>query len=162
MPHLGSFISNNSTKYEISHPCWWHSYYIHICHSFKFTFHATPLIKLPTYIPEWTRTNCSSTHPKLNFFSSIQNKNVSNFLISQLHLLAMILSQSAPPLAILIGFIFVMICFSQINSTLCLNLVSFISVASVVLNTVWITVNPNGFQYNKNFISISWNKVEML
>ena len=54
-----------------------------------------------TFFPGWTWTNCSSIHLKLNFFSLAQNNSVSNFLILQTYLSAMISSQSVPLLAIL-------------------------------------------------------------
>ena len=40
--------------------------------------HLPPLST--TFSPEWTWTNCSSIHQKLNFYSLAQNNNVSNFL----------------------------------------------------------------------------------
>ena len=62
-----------------------------------------PILSL-TYSPGWTQTNCSSNHPKLNFYSLVRN-NDSNFLNSHLYLSAMISSQSAHSSAYNLGFI---------------------------------------------------------
>ena len=70
-----------------------------------------------TFFPGWTWTNCSSIHLKLNFFSMAQNNSVSNFLILQTYLSAMISSQSVPLLAILASSLTPTCLFSeQINS----------------------------------------------
>ena len=58
-----------------------------------------------TFFPGWTWTNCSSIHQKLNFFLLAQNNSVSNFLILQTYLSAMISSQSVS-FARNLGFIF--------------------------------------------------------
>ena len=83
-----------------------------------------------TFFPGWTWTNCSSIHLKLNFFLLAQNNNVSNFLILQTYLSAMISSQSVPLLAILASSL-TLTCLSLIRSTLCPNLVISTSETSV-------------------------------
>ena len=90
----------------------------------------SPILSL-TYSPGWTLTNCSSIHPKLNSYSLVQNNNGSNFLNSQLYLLAMTSSQSALLLVILASSS-ILTCHSQIKLTPCLSLVIFISETSVV------------------------------
>ena len=53
------------------------------------------LILFLTYSPGRTQTDCSSIHPKLNFYSLVQNNNGSNFLNSELYLSATISSHSS-------------------------------------------------------------------
>ena len=91
---------------------------------------CSPILSL-TYSPGWTLTNCSSIHPKLNFYSLVQNNNGSNFLNLQLYLSAMISSQSTFLLVILASSS-ILTCHSQIKLTPCLSLVIFISETSVV------------------------------
>ena len=70
-----------------------------------------------TFFPGWTWTNCSSIHLKLNFFLLAQNNSISNFLILQTYLSAMISSQSVPLLTILASSLTLTCLFSeQINS----------------------------------------------
>ena len=59
-----------------------------------------------TFSAEWTRINCSSIHLQLHFFSSAQNNNVLNFLISQINLSAMLSFQSVHYHARNLGVIF--------------------------------------------------------
>ena len=70
-----------------------------------------------TFFPGWTWTNCSSIHLKLNFFLLAQNNSVSNFLILQTYLSAMLSSQSVPLLAILASSL-TLTCLSLIKSIL--------------------------------------------
>ena len=99
---LGSVISNNSIKYHL------YANDTQLYISFTPTNSAlcleTPPLSL-TFFPGWTWTNCSSIHLKLNFFLLAQNNSVSNFLILQTYLSAMISSQSVPS-AHNLGFIF--------------------------------------------------------
>ena len=90
--------------------------------------HLPPLSM--TFSPGWIWTNYSLIHQKLNFFSLAQNNNVSNFLILQTYLSAMISSQSVPLLAILASSL-TLTCLSLIKSNLYPNLVIFISETSV-------------------------------
>ena len=83
--------------------------------------HLPPLSM--TFSPGWIWTNYSLIHQKLNFFSLAQN-NVSNFLILQTYLSAMISSQSVPLLAILASSL-TLTCLSLIKSNLYPNLVIF-------------------------------------
>ena len=83
-----------------------------------------------TFSPGWTWTNYYSIHQKLNFFSLAQNNNVSNFLILQAYLSAMISSQSVPLLAILASSL-TLTCPSLIKSNLYPNLVISTSETSV-------------------------------
>ena len=71
-------------------------------------------ILFPTYSPKWTQTDCISIHPKLNFYSLVQNNNDWNFLDSQLYLSAMISSQSVLNLVILASSS-ILTCHSQIK-----------------------------------------------
>ena len=93
-------------------------------------FKYFPILSL-TYSPGWTQTNCSSIHPKFNFYSSVQNNNGSNFLNSQLYFSAMISSQSAL-LIVILASSSILTRHSQIKLTPFLNLVIFISETSVV------------------------------
>ena len=94
-----------------------------------------------TFSPGWTWTNCFSIHLKLNFFWLAQNNSVSNFLIWQTYLSAMISSQSVPLLAILASSL-ILACFSLIKSTLYPNLVIFISETSVEFIIVFLSPQP--------------------
>ena len=65
---------------------------VHLFHSYKFysiSWNTSPILSL-TFFPGWTWTNCSLIHLKLNFFLLAQNSSVSNFLILQIYLSAMI------------------------------------------------------------------------
>ena len=85
--------------------------------------------------------NCFSIHQKLNFFSLAQNNSVSNFLIKQTYLSAMISSQSVPLLAILASSL-TLTCLSLIKSTLYRNLVIFISETSVEFVIFFLFLQP--------------------
>ena len=89
----GSVISQNSLKYQFI--CWWHPD-VHLFHSNKLCLQRLSILLPPlllTFSPGWIWTNYSSIHQQLNFFSLAQNNNISNLLILQTYLLAMLSSQ---------------------------------------------------------------------
>ena len=98
-----------------------------------------------TFFPGWTWTNCSSIHLKLNFFLLAQNNSVSNFLILQTYLSAMISSQSVPLLAILASSL-TLTCLSLNKSTLFPNLVIFTSETSVEFVIFFLFLQPQLLQ----------------
>ena len=98
-----------------------------------------------TFSPGWTWTNCSSIHLKLNFSLLAQNNSVSNFLILQTYLSAMISSQSVPLLAILASSL-TLTCLSLNKSTLCPNLVIFTSETSVEFVIFFLFLQPQPLQ----------------
>ena len=127
---LGSMISRNSLIYTVSFIRWWYPavYLFHfneLC-SIYLLKHHTSL----SFSPRWTWTNCSSIHRKLYSWSLAENNNVSNLLISQTMISAIISSQSVSLLAILVPTVSVT-CISLIKSTLYLNLVIFTFVTVV-------------------------------
>ena len=71
-----------------------------------------------TFSAGWTWINCSSIHLSLKFFSSAQNNNILNNLISQINLSAMVSSYSVQSSARNLCVIFEsdMYFFDQINS----------------------------------------------
>ena len=111
--------------------------------------HLPPLSM--TFSPGWTWTNCFSIPQKLNFFSLAQNNNVSDFLIKQTYLSAMISSQSyltcLSLLAILASSL-TLTCLSLIKSTLYPNLVIFISETSVEFVIFFLSLQPQLLQIN--------------
>ena len=98
-----------------------------------------------TFFPGWTWTNCSSIHLKLNFFLLAQNNSVSNFLILQTYLSAMISSQSVPLLAILASSL-TLTCLSLNKSTLYPNLVICTSKTSVKFVIFFLFLQPQPLQ----------------
>ena len=98
-----------------------------------------------TFFPGWTWTNCSSILLKLNFFLLAQNNSVSNFLILQTYLSAMISSQSVPLLAILASSL-TLTCLSLNKSTLFPNLVIFTSKTSVEFVIFFLFLQPQPLQ----------------
>ena len=96
-----------------------------------------------TFFPGWT--NCSSIHLKLNFFSLAQNNSVSNFLILQTYLSAIISSQSVPLLAILASSL-TLTCLSLIKSTVYPNLVIFIFETSIEYVIFFLFLSPQLLQ----------------
>ena len=104
-----------------------------------------------TFFPGWTWTNCFSIHLKLNFFLLAQNNSVSNFLILQTYLSAMISSQSVPLLAILASSLTLSLSLSLsslslIRSALCPNLVISTSETSVEFVIFFLFLQPQLLQ----------------
>ena len=90
-------------------------------------------------------TTTYDNHLKLNFFLLAQNNNISNFLILQTYLSAMISSQSVPLLAILASSL-TLRCLSLIKSILYPNLVIFTSVTSVKFVFYFLFLQPQPLQ----------------
>ena len=103
---IGLVISKNSLKYHL------YADDTQLLQILLYLLKHLPTLS-PTFFPGWTWTNCSSIYLKLNFFLLAQNNSVSNFLILQIYLSAMISSQSVPLLAILSS------CSIQFNSDIC-------------------------------------------
>ena len=109
----------------------------------------------PTIRPACYESNHRPIHLELNFFLLAQNNSVSNFLILQTYLSAMMSSQLVPLLAILASSS-TLACLSLIRSTPCPTLVISTSETSVEFVIFFLFLQPQHLQIHFSPANFNW------